>query len=125
MQVRIFKPAKTAMQSGTRQYPRVGAGAGAVAQGDRPVDGLDQLAQHDAAGPPVLPDAGRSEGPCREERLAVHGRAAAQPAGEGQGLRRQFRLHSRRSLDALMSMPARMELERQAPVAQGIRATAF
>ncbi len=90
MQVRIFKPAKTAMQSGQANTLRMGARAGAVAQGDRPADGLDGIAQHHAAGPAILPDPRRGQGPCREKRLAVHGRAAAQPASETQGLCRQF-----------------------------------
>ena len=42
MKVRIYKPAKTAMQSGAAQDQGVGARKRADAQGNRPADGLDR-----------------------------------------------------------------------------------
>ena len=55
MQVRIYKPAKTAMQSGQRNTKEWVLESEPAAQGDRPADGLDQLAGHHAAGEAPVP----------------------------------------------------------------------
>ena len=50
MQVRIYKPAKTAMQSGQRNTKEWVLETEPAPKETRPADGLDQLAGHHAAG---------------------------------------------------------------------------
>ena len=103
MQVRIYKPAKTAMQSGQRNTKEWVLETEPAPKEIDPLmgwtssrDTMQQVQLH-------FLTLGGGEGPRREERLALHHRAASRAACETQGLRRQLRLQPRRPLDALMA----------------------
>ena len=142
MQVRIYKPAKTAMQSGQRNTKEWVLETEPAPKEIDPLMGWTSSRDTMQQVKLQFLDPGGGEGLRREERLALHRRAAQRAARETQGLRRQLRLQSRRALDALTATARRPSAAApslcegpcpgqhvvscdRAPVAQGIRATAF
>ena len=105
MQVRIFKPAKTAMQSGQRNTKEW------VLEPEPAPKEIDPLmgwtSSRDTMQQVQLHFATLEEAKATPRRTAGNTRSSCRMRGrQTQGLCRQFRLHPRRPLDALTAKPS-------------------
>ena len=123
MQVRIYKPAKTAMQSGQRNTKEWLLESEPAPKEIDPLmgwtssrDTMQQVKLYFA----TLEEA---KAYAEKEGLALHRRAAACTARQAQGLRRQFRLQPRRPLDALSAAGGMSALAGHGSLVGGVEST--